>query len=173
MKFIKEKFSTCFNDSIISKYRERLQENGSPVINKFQKKLIFNLFYKYFGDPVSADAINEDDYITLMVISKEMLQSMEMIILPYIISGKVIKIPNKKTVNKSELKKITDDETWKLIDEKYRSEKIKNDILSELASLLVSDFKIIDLNIPEIDGKQLPIIPDIIIKEYLNYVLYI
>ena len=40
------------------------------TINPFQKKLIFNLFYKYFGDTISINAINVDDYVKLVIAGK-------------------------------------------------------------------------------------------------------
>ena len=61
------------------------------VINSFQKKLIFNLFYKYFGNTVSANSINRIDYVKLMIAAKRILQSQYLVMLPYIISSRVLK----------------------------------------------------------------------------------
>ena len=57
-----------FTDEEINYYISRLEENGTDtIINSFQKNLIFNLFYKYFGDPMSINNINKVDYVKLMI----------------------------------------------------------------------------------------------------------
>ena len=172
MQLIRDKFGP-FTEEQINLYRSRLQEDCSPVITKFQKKLIFNIFYKYFGDPTAANAINQDDYITLMLAAKKILLSYNMIILPYIVSGRVVRIPNKKSINNKELTKIQQSPLWKMIQEKYQSPKIESDILSEIACLIASEFKIIEPDIPEIDGKIIDCISDIVSEEYLLYVLLV
>lgn len=172
MQLIRDKFGP-FPDEQINLYRNRLQEDCSPVITKFQKKLIFNIFYKYFGDPTAANAINQDDYIALMLAAKKILLSYNMIILPYIVSGRVIRIPNKKSINNKELTKIQQSPLWKMIQEKYQSPKIESDILSEIACLIASEFKIIEPDNPDIDGKIIDCISDIVAEEYLLYVLLI
>ena len=172
MNMIRERFGP-FSKELIDTYRERLQENCSPVITKFQKKLIFNIFYKFFGDPTAANAINQDDYLVLMLAAKKILLSYNMIILPYIISGKVVRIPHKKSINNKELTKIQQSPLWKQIQDKDKSPKIESDILSEIACLLASEFKIIEPNDPEIDGKTIQCISDIVSEEYLLYVLLV
>ena len=42
-----------FDQEEVDFYIKSLSQDGKAVINGFQKDLIFNLFYKYFGDPVS------------------------------------------------------------------------------------------------------------------------
>ena len=38
-----------FSDEEIDFYMKRLENESGNVINEFQKTLVFNLFYKYFG----------------------------------------------------------------------------------------------------------------------------
>ena len=114
-----------FDYKEVNYFLQKLQEDGSQIINGFQKQLIFNLFYKYFGDPVSIKAINNIDYIKLMLAARKMLESYNMVILPYIISSKVVRVPKRKNINKKELLKITSSPLWKQIQDKYRNEKIR------------------------------------------------
>jgi hypothetical protein len=51
--------------------------------------------------------------------------------------------------------------------------KIIKEILSMIATVLSSDFRIIDFHDPSINGKTIEIIPDIIIEEFLIYVMLI
>ena len=162
-----------FDYKEIDYYLAKLREDGSEIINGFQKQLVFNLFYKYFGDPVSINAINSIDYIKLILAAKKMLESYNMVILPYIISSKVVKIPKKKSINKKELLKIKASPLWEQIKDKYRNEKIEENILGQIGVLLCSDFKIIDYDDEELDGKMIDCISDIVTEEYLMYVLMI
>ena len=154
-------------------YKDRLKNDKGSIINSFQKQMIFNLFYKYFGDTISAYGINSDDYIKLMIAAKKILLENRMILLPYIISGKVEKLIGRKTVNKKEMVKLESSDYYPQVFNKYRNEKIIKTILSMISTIISSDFTIIDYNIKEIDGKHIQTIPDIIIEEILMYTLLI
>ena len=144
-------------------------------INEFQRQLIFNLFYKYFGDSVSINDIdNKIDYFKLMIVAKRMLLNNGMIMLPYIISGKIEKVVGRKSVNKKEQVQVESSDNYKLVVEKYRNDKIsKKKVLSTIATIISSDFSIVDYYNPAINGKKIDIIPDIIIEEILMYILMI
>ena len=45
------------------------------LMYRFQNNMVFLLFYKYFGDPNSAKAINRIDYIQLIIAAKRILLS--------------------------------------------------------------------------------------------------
>ena len=160
-----------FDYKEVNYFLQKLQEDGSQIINGFQKQLIFNLFYKYFGDPVSIKAINNIDYIKLMLAARKMLESYNMVILPYIISSKVVRVPKRKNINKKELLKITSSPLWKQIQDKYRNEKIEEEILGQIGVILSAEFKIIDFYDDSLDGKIIDCISDIVTEEYLMYVL--
>ena len=160
-----------FDYKEVNYFLQKLQEDGSQIINGFQKQLIFNLFYKYFGDPVSIKAINNIDYINLMLAARKMLESYNMVILPYIISSKVVRVPKRKNINKKELLKITSSPLWKQIQDKYRNEKIEEEILGQIGVILSAEFKIIDFYDDSLDGKIIDCISDIVTEEYLMYVL--
>ena len=163
------------------------------VINSFQKKLIFNLFYKYFGNTVSANSINRVDYVKLMIAAKRILQSQYLVMLPYIISSRVDKLVSRKSVNRKDLVKIESSELFPQVLAKYQdtvydpttvgsdnalaysaeNNRIVKEILGMIATVLSSEFTIIDYEHPEINGKVLDVIPDIIIEEFLIYIMLI
>jgi len=159
-----------FKDEEISFYMNNLSEEGKIIINGFQKDLIFNLFYKYFGDPVSIKAINREDYIKLMIAAKRTLQSNNMVILPYVISSRINRLVSRKSLNKKELTKLTTSPFYSKIMEKYQNAKIEKYILSIIATILSSEFQIIDFDDDELNGIIIETIPDIICEEILMYV---
>lgn len=159
-----------FDEKEIQFYRERLKNDEGEIVNGFQKNLIFNLFYKNFGVPMSAYSTNKDDYIKLLIAAKRMLLANNMVILPYIISSKIERLQIKKSINKKEFTRIESSPYYKQIIDKYKNPKIEKYILSLIATILTSDFRIIDYNDPEIDGKKIVNIPDIISEEIMMYV---
>lgn len=172
MRSIDAKFGP-FDPWEISFYSNRLKNDKGVIINSFQKQLIFNMFYKYFGDTTSAYGINADEYVKLMIAAKRILIENHMIILPYIISGRVNKLIGRKTVNKKEMAKLQASEYYSQIEKKYRNEKIIKNILSMIATIISSDFSIIDYHNKDIDGRKIDAIPDLVIEEVLMYVLLI
>ena len=60
---------------------------------------------------------------------------------------------------------------YKELEEKYKNEDITNNILSIIATIISSDFSIVDMN-PEIDGKRLDTIAiNVIIEEVEMFIL--
>ena len=88
-------------------------------------------------------------------------------------SGKVEKIVGRKTVNKKELLKLEASPYYDMIMKKYRNEKIVKNILSMIATIISSDFTIIDYYDRNLDGKKIETVPDIVIEEVLMYTLLI
>lgn len=162
-----------FDENEIDFYIKELRNENGEVINTFQRQLVFNLFYKYFGDTTSIMAINVRDYIKLMLAAKKMLQGNMMSYLPYVISSKVNKIITRKTLNKRELIEMEQSQYFDLVNKKFQNEKIKNLILGTVATIITSNFTIIDFHNPEIHGKQIQIESRMIIEETLLYVLLI
>ena len=163
-----------FNIDEISFYKKNLSDSSyRPVINEFQKTLVFNLFYKYFGDPQSTKAINLDDYIKLIISSKKILEANSLVILPYIISSKIVRLASRRNINKKELIKLESSELWEKVKEKYKSEKIEKYIQNIIAQILTSEFQIIDYNDKDLHGKIIDVIPELIIEEVLLYILLI
>lgn len=163
-----------YDEDEIAFYLKELQNDNREIINGFQKQLIFNLFYKYFGDTASIKAINSIDYVKLMLSAKKMLQQNMMSFLPYIISAKVDKIVTRKTLNKKELLKMQQSQYYPLVQEKYKNEKIWKQILGTIATIITSTFRIIDYHDQAVmHGRIIPVESDIIIEEALLYILLI
>lgn len=156
-----------FSDEEIVFYREKLRNSQNNYINNFQKQLIFNIFYKYFGDPQAIYAIKRvsTDYIKLMLAAKKILMNNYMIIMPYVISGKVEKIVTRKTINKREEREMKVSPYYPHLLNKYRDERIIQQILSTFATVISSTFRIVDFDNPELDGKIIDTIPSIVLEE--------
>lgn len=172
MKIIEMKFGP-FSDDEIKFQIENLKVDGKPVINQFQMELITNLFAKYFGDPISILAINQFDYIKLMLAAKKMLTLNQMVVLPYIISGRIDRLVSKKNINKKEQLRLEASTYYPIVKNKYKNEKIERQILGIMAQILASEFTIIDYNDDEIHGKKVWNIPDYICEEVLMYAILV
>lgn len=169
MKVIEMKFGP-FSDDEINFYIRELSDNGRFSINSFQKELIFNLFYKFFGDPISIKSINMIDYIKLMISAKRILEFSGMSVLAYIISSKVQRLVTRKNINKKELIKLEASPFYSIVKDKYKSDKIEKQILSIIAILLSSEFTYVSYEYEEIHGKRIDVIPELICEEVLMYI---
>ena len=159
-----------FDPDEILFYKHRLADGGKCTINAFQRDLIFNLFFKYFGDTASLNAINFDDYVKLIMASRRILEASGMVLLPYIVSSKIVRLASRKSVNKKELTKLESSPLWAQIQNKYRSDKIEKHILSIIAIILSSEFEIIDPEDLELNGQRIAVIPELICEEVLMYI---
>jgi hypothetical protein len=146
--------------------------NGSPTmtINKFQKDLIFSFFGKFFGDITPTMCINQLNYVVLIINMKNILKSFRMKMLQYIVSSRVEKLVDKSNINKKELIKIKESNTYEAIVKKYgNNTKILKQIESNIATILNSDFRAIDFYDSKVNGTKV-IINNMIIEEYLRCV---
>ena len=162
-----------FSEDEINFYIKKLSKDGNFTINQFQETLVFNLYYKYFGDTISIKAINQRDYIKLIIAAKKILESNRLIIMPYILSSKIKRLITRKNVNKKELMKIQSSQFYQLVLDKYKNTKIENQILSMIASILSSEFEIIDFYDDELDGRLIDTNIDLLLEEVLMYILLI
>lgn len=160
-----------FDPKEIEYYIERLEENGGDsIVNSFQKKLIFNLFFKYFGDPISIKDINKIDYVKLMLAASRELLTNGMVILPYIISSNITKFQQRKSLNKKESLKLESCPLYNHVKNKYKSDKVDKEILQMIATIISSEFQIIAYNNPELDRKIISNVPDSICEEICMFV---
>lgn len=159
-----------FDPDEILFYKHRLSDGGKCTVNAFQRDLVFNLFFKYFGDTNTINAINLDDYVTLIIAAKRILEASGMVLLPYILSSKVLRLASRKSINKKELTKLESSPLWAQIQNKYRSDKIEKHILSIIAIILSSEFEIIDPEDLELNGQRIAVIPELICEEVLMYI---
>jgi hypothetical protein len=174
MKNIENQWGPFDRDEI--EFYKKEMGNGNPngeIINVFQRQLVFNIFYKYFGDTISINAINKDDYIKLVLAAKKILQRNAMGFLPYIISAKVNKIVSRKTLNKKEIAEMEASQYYPLVQDKYKNPKIFQQILGTIATIITSNFSIIDYHDRELNGTPINVETKIIIEETLMYILLI
>ena len=174
MEYIEYKFGP-FDPQEILFYKERLKDENGEIINSFQKDLVFYLFFKYFGEPEACYSIKKDDYVKLIIAAKRLLLSNNMIALPYIISSKIERTNTRKSINKREMLKLEASPYYEQIRQKYRSDKIEKYILMIIATILASEFRIIDYENKEIDSKKLnkTKLIDMINEEVMMYVTLI
>ena len=104
MTLIRQRYGP-FDPEEISFFKRRLADNGQIKINSLQKMLVFNLFYKYFQDSQALNCINLDDYITLILAARKILEENGMYLLGAIVASKVIRLASRKSVNKKEMTK--------------------------------------------------------------------
>ena len=168
-----EKMCGPFDEKEIHFYMRELKNEEGEIINGFQKQLVFNMFYKYFEDTVSINAINVISYIKLMLSARDMLKTMNLTYLSTIIASKVEKVVTRKSLNKKELVKMQSSQYYKMVEDKYKNDKIIKQMLSYVATIITSSFRIIDYRNPELNGKPIEIETDIIIEEILLFMLMV
>lgn len=185
-----EKLYGPFDKDEIDFYRKELRNDNGEIMNGFQKQMIFNLFYKYFVDTQSINAINSTDYIKLMISAKRMLQRSNMVYLPYILSSHCDKIVGRKSLNKKEYNRMETSPNYKAVVDKYKNDKIIKMVFSTIATIVTSEFRVIDFNknneVPGLScngdsilytgpahGKRIDVETDIIIEESLLYIMLI
>lgn len=172
MKTIEDRWGP-FDPEEINFYKREMKNANNEVINIFQRQLVFNMFYKYFGDTTSVMGINVDDYIKLVITARKMLKGNNMGFLPYIISGKVNKIVSRKSLNKKEIAEMEASQYYPLVVEKFKNPKILNQILGTIATIITSSFSVIDYQDREFNGTPIVVETKIIIEEFLMYILLI
>ena len=174
MELIRQRYGPFEMDEINFFKRRLSADTGQVKINSLQKMLIFNLFYKYFSDVATTNCINLDDYITLILAARRILEENGMYLLAAIVSCKVVRLATRKSVNKKEMTKLESSELYEAIKNKYRNDKkIEKHIIGLIAQALASDFEIISYDKDELDGQPMLIIPEIICEEILIYITLI
>lgn len=162
-----------YSEEEVNYYREQLKVRGETSIHPFQKELVYYPFYKYFGDTLSIDGINEDMYIRFIISAKKMFQQERFIILPEIFSCRINKFVDRKSVNKSLLQKIEASAHYPAIVQKYRNPKIIKRMLSVIATIIASDLTMINYDNQEFTGVPIPINQDVLCEEICVFVLLI
>jgi len=160
-----------FDPEEVKFYYDALAEGNDTIpINSFQKDLVFNLFYKHFVDPSTMNLINVMDYVKLIIAARRILEDSGMVLLPHIIASKVTHLATRKNINKKEFVKLEMSDLYQQIKNKYRSEKIEKHILGLIATTMSSDFQAIEPDDPELNGKRLQVIPELILEEIPQYI---
>lgn len=170
---LEEKYGPLDPKEIEFFVKELSDENGHFILNPIQKELVFLYFYKYFNDPNGVIG-NRDDYVKMLLLLKRMLQSTNnMIILPYILTGKIIRSFNKTSLKKSEKLKLNSSKYYPLLQQKYMNEKIINRIEAIIATIITLKVEFISYDDPELHGQKIPLKSDILVEELLQYILNI
>ena len=174
MQRIKAMFGP-FDKDEIEFYIQRLTGDDKGVIHEFQEELIFNIFYKYFGDTMSVNTINEEDYVILMLSAKMICEKSKYRYLPFIFSSKIVRYVKRTKLNKKEKDLMISSPYFKMIQEKYRNKKAEEKAEEYAATLLYSDFQLIGYrdDEKEIDKQILPKFPEYAVDEILKYILLI
>ena len=161
-------------------YKSKLTLDGLPLINPLQMQLIGYIFYKDFGDPKTFMAIkNGTDYIKLIICAKRMLKGIGMLLLPYIISAKVVRVASRKMITKKDSTRYERSALYEDIRRKYNNdEKSLSKIWELIGTVISSSFEIIDYDEAkhgpsDINGQPVPIINDIIYEELLFFIISI
>lgn len=168
-----------FSDEEIEHYRKALTRGGSQIINKTTSTLVGYVFYKDLGDPETWKSIPSSiDYIKLIIAAKNMLLGMGMILLPWIISSKVVRQSSKKAITKNNATEIRNAELYNEIQNKYQNPKVLNTLFELIGTIKSSQFEIIDWNREnncpgKRDGELVPMISDNLDDELLMFSLYI
>lgn len=151
-------------------YRKELSKSGD-IRNPFQQELVNLSLFKYFGDPITSKFSNQDEYIALMIASKRLMRS-QFIIIPEIICGRVVRLVNRKSINKKGMEKIKASPTWVSIQNLFRNPVKEDQVLSYIAVILSSKFSYISYEYPELNGKKIEMQPEIVGEEFLKFILY-
>ena len=168
------------SDEEIAFYKKKLTLDGTPLINNFQMQLVGYMFYKDFGDSQTFMAIrNGTDYIKLIICAKRILQGMGMVVLPYIISSKVVRTTARKIISKKDTSRYERTQIYEDLKNKYNNdEKIIAKIWELIGAVASSTFEIIDYDesthsAGQYNGLTVPMINDIIYEEMLVFILSI
>ena len=168
-----------FNEAEIEHYRRKLTKDGAPAINEFQRQLIGYMYDKDFGDPITLLAIhNQTDYIKLIIAAKRILLNAGMVILPYIISGRILRIATRKIISKKDMVAIETSPLYEQLKQKYNNPKIEQKIYEFIGAVMSSSFEIIDWDNEaekpsDWDGKYVPMINDVIKEELMFFITLI
>lgn len=165
-----------FSEAEIEHYRRKLTRDGAPMINEFQRQLVGYMYDKDFGDPITMNAIhNQTDYIKLIIAAKRILLNSGMVILPYIISGRILRIATRKIISKKDMIAIETDPLYEQLKQKYNNPKIEQKIYELIGAVMSSSFEIIDWDDEQKcptpwDGKIVPMINDVIKQELMFFI---
>ena len=168
------------SDEEVEFYKRKLTLDGAPLINSFQMQLIGYMFYKDFGDSQTFMAIrNGTDYIKLIICAKRILQGMGMVVLPYIMSSKVVRTATRKIISKKDTTRFERTQIYEDLRRKYSNdERILAKIWELIGAVASSTFEIIDYDSTthqagQYNGLMVPMVNDIIYDEMLVFILSI
>lgn len=168
-----------FSDEEIEHYRRVLTKDSQQIINRLTNQLVGYVFYSELGDPITWKNIpSSTDYIKLVIAAKRKLLMAGMIILPHVISSRVVRLSSRKVISKNNAIEIKSAALFNEFQKKYNNPKVQQLWFDLLGTVKSSSFEIIgwnaETNSPEdYDGVSLPMIDDIIDEEMLAFAIMI
>lgn len=165
-----------FSPEEIAHYKKKLTHDNNPVINNLQRQLIGYMFYKDFGDPMTMYGLkNQESYIKLLIAAKRILLKNEMVMLPYILSSRVLRVASRKIINKKDNIRIENSLLYRQLQEKYKNPKIEERIKELIAVVVSSSYEIIDWDDvnkcpSDLDGITIPIVNDLVTEEMILFI---
>ena len=134
------------------------------------------MFYKDFGDPMTMYGLkNQESYIKLLIAAKRILLKNEMVMLPYILSSRVLRVASRKIINKKDNIRIENSLLYRQLQEKYKNPKIEERIKELIAVVVSSSYEIIDWDDvnkcpSDLDGITIPIVNDLVTEEMILFI---
>lgn len=146
--------------------------NQDFKVNKLQKNLLFLFFAKYFGSAEALYYCNLQEYITLLIIMKKILQKNNFIYLDKIITGKIEEVTEKKSLNKKNYSKIIESEKYNnIINEKYPDtffNIMDSNIILKFVATIINNTFIENEYQGEHNGDEIVINQDVVSEELLR-----
>lgn len=143
-------------------------------ITKFQVKLVFYFYARYFGSYRDLNFLNRTKYIKLLIMLKRRLQFQGFKYLPLILSANIDGRINSRTIRNAKfLSKIETSSLYQsIINDKYPTltELDKDDvIMNTLSTIINTKFTFVEYDSPEQLGEEIIIDSDVVSDEFLNY----
>jgi hypothetical protein len=158
-------------DDEVEFYKRELSKYGD-MMNRFQQDMVNLSVYKFFGDSISSKFTNRDEYVKMMIVTKRLMEG-KFAILHEIIGGRVARLVDRKSINKKEMEKFKASPTWKKVQDLYRNPAKEDQIMSNIAVLLSSEFEYISYDNPVLNGCKIDIIPEVIGEEFMEFCLMV
>ena len=169
IKRIKARMKIKISDEEIEYYKEKHD------FNNLSKELIFYFFAKYFGGFRDLYFIKREQYVTLLVIGKKMLEASGNMYMNQLFSSNMKGKSSARIIRNSKfLEKVMSSSTYQeLMEKKYPSlidEKNNSPVITLLSRLVNSNWSIVDYDMKDMEGEPLEFDNDILAAEFLRFV---
>lgn len=168
IKRIKKKMHITIDKEELEFYRSNLR------ITKFQSRLVFYFYAKYFGGYRDLNLLNRTQYLKLLIMLKKRLQYQGFVYFPQILTANIEGRLNSRTIrNDKFLTKIETSTIYQsIITDKYSTltDINKSDlILNLLSTILNTTFTFVDYDRPDMMGTVIELNQDAVSDEFLNF----
>ena len=168
IKRIKKKMHIDIDKEELEFYRSNLK------ITKFQSRLVFYFYAKYFGGYRDLNSLNRTQYLKLLIMLKKRLQYQGFIYFPQILTANMEGRLNSRTIrNDKFLTKIETSSIYQsIITDKYSTliDVDKSDLILNLLSTIINTtFTFVDYDRPDMLGQTIELNQDVVSDEFLNF----